>query len=204
MERVLLSAVALLGIFATAETARAQDTISPALELRGGFTHPVPCLIECGGYPSKGTAGLWEIGLELRLHPNMSFFGTYSSYGLREDEDREPERGWGYGLGVRIRFAPRSWIGPWIRASLIRHRRTNRFLGAPVETAEVTTDWGWGKEFGAGLSVRIIPGLSVSPGIRYQNYSAKADWGRAFQEPRPPIPIETSHFIFDLGLRLGK
>ncbi len=195
------AALAAAAVMSASAPAQAQHGFPLAVEARGGLTVPPPCILVCGDYPSGGDAGLREIDAEVNVHPRLSLYGAYASYGLREDENQPPDRAWGYAFGLRFRIAPSRPVGAWVRAGLLRHRRTIRWSVLPDTVA--TSDWGSGSEYGVGLTLRVLPLLSLSPGIRHQSYGAAFDTGGNSGLP-PKMSRSTSFFVFDLGVRLGR
>ena len=167
--------VAMISLVTSATALWGQDEHRWAVELRGGLTHPVPCLhVMC--YEGEGEfRPLLEGVGEVRMVSGLSLYGTYSRYTVQTMAGT----GSGFGLGLRLGTGERGWINPWLRAGALMHQRDS-------------SDYGRGAEFGGGILLLVSPSLAVSPGLRYQTHSNEGPAG---------VRSTYHRFALDVGLR---
>lgn len=70
----------------------------------------------------------------------------------------------GWDLSLRYLFLSGD-VMPWLRLGAISHGLESS--SGSADAGKVLSDWTWGIEAGAGLSVRITDNLRVTPGFRY-------------------------------------
>jgi opacity protein-like surface antigen len=97
----------------------------------------------------------------------------------------------GYDLALRYLFDTGA-VMPWLRLGAISHG-VEASTGA-TEGGKAVSDWTWGIEAGAGLSVRLTDNLRVTPGFRYVRLDPAFD---------REVEVPFRSWIVDVGLLWG-
>jgi opacity protein-like surface antigen len=97
----------------------------------------------------------------------------------------------GYDLALRYLFDTGA-VMPWLRLGAISHG-VEASSGA-ADDGKAVSDWTWGIEAGAGLSVRLTDNLRVTPGFRYLRLDPTLDRGTE-------VPFRS--WVVDVGLLWG-
>lgn len=190
---------ALLAAFACATVAvgaEAQQLPSLAVEVRGGATLPTPDVVEGS---SGGAAPSVSGAVEIRITRVLSVYGGYSRYELqpRRDYNRPAS---GFDLGARADIPNSTRVAPWVRGGLLLHTAEAAFP-ASRDPSPVLSESAVGMELGGGAAVTLVPGVELTPGIRYRRYDATYDVSDRFENGgTTTLPVR--FLLLDVGLRV--
>lgn len=167
--RYLVSA-AMIAIVAPA-AAHAQGVSPLSLEARAGAVVPMGDFADGlkTGFGFGATAAY-------RVIPMLDIYAGYNWHRFGVEDD--PEFGdsdfnlddSGFELGARVYVPVGGSIAPWLQGGLIMQQLK---FGASEGglSASVSTDREIGFEVGGGIGIPIGPNMSLTPGVRYRQYS---------------------------------
>lgn len=206
MKQLAGTCLALLAACASPITAHAQilsslRRIPLAVEARGGVGIPLGDFADSDREVGAGAGFAFGIGASLRLVPLLAVYGEYQQTSFscgecgRVDLD---DRARDSGVELGARFTPPLPLGlwgmsPWARAGVVLHEL--EFSG---NGGDASSDRGTGLAVGAGVSVPVAAGLSVTPGISFRTYPANFSFD---QLDLPDRSVDVSSVRFDVGLR---
>lgn len=168
------AAVALMAAAGFAAPASAQE--SPlSLEARTGATLAFGDLSDDGVESGLigGVDAFYAVG------PALSVYGGWGYHGFSDGWSASGPR-----VGVKALFPQPGGSTPWIRGGVTFNQSQN--------DVGVSSDRAIGFEAGGGFDFAVTERLSLTPGLRYHNFTA--EFG--------PADVSHTYFTIDLGLHL--
>lgn len=189
MRIVLALGILVCSVLLGAASSAAAQLFPIALEARGGATLPIGDFAsetEQAVDPSVG----FEVNAALSVFPGVAFYGAYGQDRFVCGEECELT-GEGFAAGMRLSVPGLIPIPlrPWARAGAIIHAMTLDSGGAPL-----TSDRAVGWEFGAGVTLKLLPTFTLTPGLRIRSYSPDLE---LLQD------TDATYLTADVGLRFG-
>lgn len=194
MRKRVATAALGLALLCGAGRASAQGILPFALEARGGLTLPTSGLSSASG-PDVGSAVSFNVNATYSPLPGISLYG-----GLGRDAfdcgDGCDLRGTGVDAGLRLSvptLIPFP-LRPWVKTGLLAHHLRGERSGGGARLSESDLALGW--ELGGGVTLNLLPPLTLTPGLRYRRLLP--DLGPEFGGARP-----ASYLVLDMALRLA-
>ncbi len=167
-----------------------------SLQLRAGIALPAGGFLDVpADWDGEDGADVsYGIGLSLARGRTVNPYVGIGQHRMRCSADRcggERELVWsGFDLGTRIfPFGHRGWM-PWVRAGAVRYALEAE---GPAAGSEERSGGAWGVEAGAGVEIRIVGDLLLSPAVR---------WIRLDHE-LPSGEVRLRGLVADVGLVVG-
>lgn len=200
--RSLLTIAAIAAAATLAPAAEAQEFLPLSFEIRGGGTIPVGDFADLGDWEQAQSGFAFGASAAVRMIPMVAVYAGYSEHGFDCQRCREggQMRSSGLDAGIRVDVPGIGFFDPWLRGGATFHtlriERSDLLLALEPGADTATSDRGTGLELGGGLNIALIPGLTATPGIRWNTYPA--EFTGALSTRR-----DVSYVLLDVGLRLA-
>jgi hypothetical protein len=165
-----------------------------SLEVRAGAGIPTGDFADRRPGVEAETGLAFAAGAVLHLSSAVGIYGQYNRTAFGCDncagaglDDELVDAGGGFGIHAAL---PLAAFRPWIRAGGVYHEL--RFSGSE---GELFSDPALGFQVGGGVSLPLIGGLRVLPGVHFRSYSAELDLGGL-----PSETVDVNQVVADLGL----
>jgi len=197
---IAATSVALLLASVAVDTAQAQELLPLSFEIRGGGTVPVADFADRWEQAQSGFA--FGASAAVRVIPMVAVYAGYSEHGFDCQRCREGGRMMSSGIdaGIRVDVPGIGYFDPWLRGGATFHtlriERSGILLDLEPGAGTATSDRGTGLELGGGLNISLVPGLTATPGVRWNTYPAEFTGTLSTRR-------DVSYVLFDVGLRLA-
>ena len=192
MRKLLMFAMMGAGLLAGSSGAAAQGMLPLGLEVRGGAAFPT------GDFKSAlnaKTGVSYGVNATLQAIPMLGLYAGFERTELGVDDSAVADasltdQGFAFGGKLALPLGL-TGAGPWVKAGAIYNE-----LGGSSTPVGLEEGRNWGFEAGGGLSIPLGMVVSVTPGVRYRQYSVDRAVATAGS-------LKVSYIVADLGLSFG-